>query len=231
MKTSTILLWAALAAPLSAQEDPREKMKEILEQVANEMGEIDRLLQETSRNKEAAKSMKANIENLDKLLDNVGKSQERVVQGIDELLKQAQKMKGKPGDPMSGEKPGKSQQQSDKPGQEQSQDRKSSRQKRELREPGQQQSANQEQQQQQQQSGKERNGQEKPTNGENVTGAKKPKGETERIDAKKVQDAWGDLPDYIKKHGRGSMPDVPAKYRKYLEALTKKGHKTGKSKK
>jgi len=229
MKRAAIVLWTALAAPLTAQEDPREKMKEILEQVANEMGEIDRLLQETSRNKEAAKSMKANIEKLDQLLDNVGKSQERVVQGIDELLKQAQKMKGKPGDPMSGNKPGKSQQQSDKEGQAKPQDRKSGKQKRELREPGQQQLSDQ--QQQQQQSGKERNGPEKPTNGKNVAGAKKPKGDTERIDAKKVQDAWGDLPDYLKKHGRGSMPDVPAKYRKYLEALTKKGHKAGKTKK
>jgi hypothetical protein len=36
------------------------------------------------------------------------------------------------------------------------------------------------------------------------------------------------LPDYILKHGRGSMPSVPEKYRKYLEALTKEAHKKGK---
>lgn len=227
MKRAAIVFLTALAVPLPAQDDPREKMKEILEQVAREMSEIDKLLQETSRNKEAAKSMKKTIEHLDKLLDNVGKSQERVIKGIDELLQQAEKMKGQPGDPMSGKNPSRGQKPSEEDGQAQAQDRRNGRQKRQLRDPGQQQLTDQ----QQQQSGKERNGPEKPTNGKNVAGAKRPDAETERIDAKKVQDAWGDLPDYLKKHGRGSMLDVPEKYRKYLDALTKKGHKAGKSKK
>ncbi|MEE2886364.1 MAG: hypothetical protein VX951_02920 [Planctomycetota bacterium] len=228
MKKAAIVFLTALAVPLPAQDDPREKMKEILEQVAHEMAEIDKLLQETSRNKEAAKSMKKNLENLNKLLDNVGKSQERVIQGIDDLLKQAEKMKGKPGDPMSGKNPKPGQKPSEQDGQGQPKDGKNRRQKRQLRDPGQQQPGDQ---QQQQQSGKERNGQEKPTDGKNVTGGKRPDAETEKIDSKKIQDAWGDLPDYLKKHGRGSMVDVPEKYRKYLDALTKKGHKAGKSKK
>lgn len=227
MKRAAIVFLTALAVPLPAQDDPREKMKEILEQVAHEMSEIDKLLQETSRSKEAAKSMKKTLEHLDKLLDNVGKSQERVIKGIDELLQQAEKMKGQPGDPMSGKNPSRGQKPSEEDGQAQAQDRRNGRQKRQLRDPGQQQLTDQ----QQQQSGKERNGPEKPTNGKNVAGAKRPDAETERIDAKKVQDAWGDLPDYLKKHGRGSMLDVPEKYRKYLDALTKKGHKAGKSKK
>lgn len=98
MKRAAIVFLTALAVPLQAQDDPREKMKEILEQVAGEMNEIDKLLQKTSRSKDAAKSMKKNLASLDKLLDSVGKSQQRVVNGIDELLKQAEKMKGKPGD-------------------------------------------------------------------------------------------------------------------------------------
>lgn len=77
-------------------------------------------------------------------------------------------------------------------------------------------------------SGKENNGEEKRNKGENIAGANRPKSETEKVDGKKVQAAWGDLPDYLKKHGRGSMPDVPAKYRKYLEALNKKGNKANK---
>ena len=36
-----------------------------------------------------------------------------------------------------------------------------------------------------------------------------------------------ELPDHLLKHGRGSMPRVPERYRKYLEALTKQGHKQG----
>lgn len=227
MKRAAIALLIAFTAPLQAQEDPREKMKEILEQVANEMTQIDKLLLETSRNKESAKQMKKTLESLEKLnklLDNVGKSQERVVKGIDELLKQAEKMKGKPGDPMSGEKPSPGQKPSDKEGEQQAQSRQNGKQKRQLQKPGEQETANQ----QQQQSGKERNEQEQSADGKNVAGNKPPNADTEKLDAKKVQDAWGDLPDYLKKHGRGSMPDVPAKYRKYLDALTKKGHKAGK---
>ncbi len=66
---------------------------------------------------------------------------------------------------------------------------------------------------------------EKMRDGKNVAGSKPPKRDTEKVNGKKVQDAWGELPDYLKKHGRGSMPDVPEKYRKYLEALNKQGHK------
>ena len=96
MKTTTFVLLAALAAPLSAQiqEDPREKMREILNQIADEMKQIDSWLQETSRSKNASQAMKENVSRLNKLLDSVGKSQKQVVKGIDDLLKEAQKLKG-----------------------------------------------------------------------------------------------------------------------------------------
>ena len=98
MKTrSAILLWAALAAPLSAQieGDPRAKIQEILDEVAGEMEQIDQWLLEGSRTKDAARGIAANGKRIDELLEIVGKSQERVVQGIDELLKEADKLKGK----------------------------------------------------------------------------------------------------------------------------------------
>lgn len=99
-----ITLFAVLAAastlPLGAQidptqaEDPAQKMREIMNQVAQEMTEIDDLLQKTSRSKKAATAgMKESIRGLEKALDSVGKSQRQVVQGIDALLDQAEKLK------------------------------------------------------------------------------------------------------------------------------------------
>lgn len=101
MKRATFVLLTALAVPLPAQieEDPKARMQEILDDVADQMGQIDKWLQESSRDKGAAQEgMKKNVQNLEKLLDSVGKSQKQVVKGIDDLLKEAEKMKGKPGD-------------------------------------------------------------------------------------------------------------------------------------
>ena len=106
-----LLTLLAVSVPAQIEEDPRTKMKEILEQVANEMAQIDKLLQESSRSNDAARGMKANVERLDKLLDSVSESQKRVVQGIDDLLKEAEKMKGdQQGNPLEGGKPGQKQQ-------------------------------------------------------------------------------------------------------------------------
>ncbi len=95
MRITAFALLAALAVPASAQieEDPREKVQEILDQVAKDMKQIDSWLRESSRSKNAGKAMKENVERLDKLLESVGKSQKQVVTGIEELLKQAAKMK------------------------------------------------------------------------------------------------------------------------------------------
>ena len=49
--------------------------------------------------------------------------------------------------------------------------------------------------------------------------------------AQKIQDAWGELPDYVIKHRRGSMPRVPEKYRRYLDALIKQTHELKRKKK
>ncbi len=58
----------------------------------------------------------------------------------------------------------------------------------------------------------------------NLGSERPPKAATEEVDGKKIQGAWGELPDYVLKHGRGSMPSVPEKYRRYLEALIKQTH-------
>ena len=95
MRITAFALLTALTVPISAQieEDPREKMQEILDQVAKDMKQIDTWLQESSRSKDATKAMKNNVARLNKLLESVGESQKQVVKGIDELLKEAEKMK------------------------------------------------------------------------------------------------------------------------------------------
>jgi DnaJ-domain-containing protein 1 len=95
MRITSFALFAAFTIPLSGQiqEDPREKVQEILDQVAKDMKQIDSWLQESSRSKDAGAAMKKNIARLDKLLESVGESQKQVVKGIDELLKEAEKMK------------------------------------------------------------------------------------------------------------------------------------------
>ena len=64
-----------------------------------------------------------------------------------------------------------------------------------------------------------RNVQDHKDPGKNVNSNDPSKRGTERADGKKVQGAWGKLPDYVLKQGRGSMPDVPLKYRKYMKAM------------
>ena len=220
MKTAAALaLLTALTVPLHAQieSDPRQKMQEILDELAQEMKQIDKWLQESSRTKDAAKGMRRNMDRMHELLDSVGKSQKQVVKNIDDLLKETQRMKeqGK-GQPQDSE-------QSQKQRQQQQRDRerqRSGRQPRRLQRPQQNQ---QQQPDAEKKNGTERNNRPEVEKGENVGSRAPKKGATEIVDGKKLPGAWGGLPDYILKHGRGSMPEVPEKYRKYLEAITKQG--------
>jgi hypothetical protein len=220
---------AAIAIPLPAQieEDPRQKMQEILNKVAEEMQLIDKWLQESSRSKDAAKGMSRNIAQLEKLLDSVGKSQQEVVKGIDDLLNQAQKMKsqGDKSDPSKKKNQQRSQQQR-RQRQQQQRDGQQQKRRRELQKPQQRPQQPEDQKgKKQDQAKRDQNGKEKRDKGKNLASKDPNKRGTEKVNGKKIQGAWGDLPDYILKHGRGSMPNVPEKYRKYLEALTKEGHK------
>jgi hypothetical protein len=166
--------------------------------------------------------MKQNVENMEKLLESVGKSQKQVVKGIDDLLKEAQKMKGQSGSSScpfgptgEGQKP-KDQQANGQPREQRN------RQPRQLQKPG-----DMAQQPKKSESGKERNDQPETEKGKKVAGTKRPDDATEKVNGKKVQGAWGELPDYLLKSGRGSMPDVPERYRKYLEALTRENQGAG----
>ena len=76
--------------------------------------------------------------------------------------------------------------------------------------------------------GAEKNERQEWEKGQNKADKNPRKRPTGRFDGKKSNGAWGELPDYILKHGRGSMPTVPEKYRKYLEALMKQNHQKNK---
>ena len=217
MKNTAFALLTVMALthgvlPAQIEQDPRKRIQEILDEVAEEMAQIDKWLQDTSRSKAAAKAMKENIRRLNELLDNVGESQKKVVKGIDDLLKEAQKMKGnQKGDPFSK----KNQQQ------QQRQQQQRDQQRSQRRQPPQPQQRDQQPQNRPQKGKRERNERPETEKGKNVASNKPPKRGTERVDARKIPGAWGDLPDYVLQHGRGSMPTVPEKYRKYLEAMTK----------
>ncbi len=58
----------------------------------------------------------------------------------------------------------------------------------------------------------------RPRNQPANTNPKRPTGKVKHIH---TQDPWGELPPYIMRHRRGTTPEVPEKYRKYLEALMK----------
>ena len=98
MKRAAFVILTAIAVPLPAQieEDPRVRVQEILDDVADEMRQIDSLFRQTSRAKPIVLDLHK-AENRTKLLDSVGKSQKRVIQGIDDLLEQARKMNRKGG--------------------------------------------------------------------------------------------------------------------------------------
>lgn len=90
----------AVTAPLPAQfVDPRKKIREIVEEVAQEMREIDRMLLQTggAGAQKAAERMARNAERIEKLLEQTRNSQGKVVDRIDKLLEEIQKMAGQNG--------------------------------------------------------------------------------------------------------------------------------------
>ena len=208
--TTLFTLGAVLAgsAGLSAQigEDPREKIREKLAQIQKGMREVDNKLRETGSTDQAAAEMKRNVKRIEELLKNVGEAQKKVVKDIEELIKQLQQL------PRSG----RSQQQQDRNRQrqrnrQQQDQQRRQRQRRLMEEPPRQ------RQGRQPEDNRQRPNEPPEKNPASVI----PKRGTEKIDHQHVADPWGDLPKYIMRHRRGSSPEVPEKYRKYLEALMK----------
>lgn len=86
----------ALPAPLAAQlENPQEKIRELADEIAKEMQEIDRLLLQARPDKLGAAAAAAGeaSKRIDDLLDQTSKSQGATIVRIDQLIAELEKLR------------------------------------------------------------------------------------------------------------------------------------------
>ena len=200
----------ALCPRASAQfENPAEKIKEIAEEVAKELQEIDRLLLQTGTGSNAAEGMKSAAKRMGELLDQSKASQGKVVNKIDELIKTLEQMKGQ-----QSQSGGQSQGQQ-RDGQKQRQQGQQQRQATEVPD-GEQPMPNPQGQQPKSSKGDpEQQGQNRPAD-------RAPQDGTERVKPADDTERWGVLPAYEEMlKNRGGRPKVPEKYRRFHEAFLK----------
>ncbi len=213
--------WLVLTAvPLAAQiDDPRERLKDISRRIAEEMQEIDKLLLQRDaagageRIERAAKQMQ-------ELLDQAQQSQDRVVQGIDELIRQIEQMQqpgSGSGDGERSERPSQQPQDGQRPRPGQREQTQTPDHVNQQRQQGQ-----QPQQQGQQPTGPE----ESKQPGQNQPGGQPPEAGTEQVPRAGDTETWGNLPPYLHfLQGRGGTPEVSERYRKQVEAFLKQAAK------
>ena len=88
----------ALPVPISAQfENPEDRVRELAQEIADELVQIDQLLLQTGQagnGAVAADAMRENVKRIDELLKQTSESQGIAVQRIDELIKELEKMGG-----------------------------------------------------------------------------------------------------------------------------------------
>lgn len=236
------LAWLAPAA--AAQIGPEDAVRKIVDDVAKEMAEIDRLLLESSRGGEAAERMERSVERMRELVGESQAAQEKVVRKIDALIDELQKMAQQSSSSSSSQSP---QDQQDQQGGGQQQDRGQQRpgQAPQDRQPGQRdqgqtpdmvdQSGRQQQGQQQgEQQGQPQGEGQQPQDGgpdpnapgANRDGAAPQDGGTERVLRDGDDAVWGRLPQYVQfLQRRGGVPEVPAKYRRLHDAWQKQNAK------
>lgn len=231
--TTALLIALGVGAPLRAQGDPGAEARKIVEAVDREMQEIDRLLRESARPPESEGS--ATTETARQRVGQTRESQTRVVDGIDKLLDELQKMAQQQSSSSSSSS---SSQQDQQQGQPQSGNQ---RQRQESQTPDmvdqagqQQQEQGQQQQGQQQQDGQQQQGsqqdgqrsdgdQDPRSGGENVRSGERGEDGSERVDRAGDDGGWGRLPPYARfLHSRGGVPEVPARYRRLYEAWQKR---------
>lgn len=222
LRTVIFMLGLALAAPVTsanAQVSPDEAIKKILRTIDEELEEIDRLLLQSRKEPGGDARSAADIE---KLMKETQGSQKRVVRGIDQLIEELQKMQSSGSGSGSGNPQGQPQR-SDDPLENQDQ---STRQENETREqqapkPGQQQQGKQDQ---------AKNDQRDPKNGKNTKQGQRAEDEEERVIRDADRAKWGNLPQYkLPKHLRGGLPEVPEKYRRFLEAYQRTNQRSNNS--
>jgi hypothetical protein len=220
-----LVAFGLLLGQATAQvDDPRQKVLEISKRIAEEMAEIDRLLLQGSGEalRAAREAAQRNQKLLDELLKQTQQSQGNVVKSIDELIQEIERL-SQPSGGQGGE-PHPQDQQDQQPQGEQQQ-RQGQR--------DQTQTPDFQQQQRPQQPGRQRPQGEQPTGPEEHRGpgqqrpaTQEPRSDSERVGHEQDATSWGMLPKYVPLlHGRGTMPEVPEKYRRFVEAFTKQAAK------
>lgn len=251
---SWFLLPVLCAGGVTAQIDTAQaRVKHLMEKVDSEMKEIDRLLLTSAGRGAAAGAQTAaerNSKKLAELLSQARKNQEsagenikKLIEELDKLSQQNQQQQQQQDDQQSQDEQQKSQgQQQDR--QRQQQQQQQGDQQRQQQQAGVQtpdmvkQQEQQEQQQHQQQGqkpeqhkqpkdGEQPTGPEQnPTTGQNKVGGKPPQGGEEQVPRGIDTQRWGVLPKYLEfMHARGSLPEVPERYRRLYEAYLKSGQK------
>lgn len=210
----------AATAPLPAQfVDPRKKIRDIVEEIAREMHEIDRMLLRTSSSGagEAAERMARTAQRIDKLLEQTRSSQGKVVEGIDKLLEEIQKMARQNGGscPFGSDADSGGQPRQDRP---QPGRRQQTPQPRMQRDRG----------SQSRSEGEEpRGGRDQRDRGRNRPASSRPEDPTQRVPPNRDAKRWGNLPRYLEfLKTRGGSPEIPERYRKFYEAFLKRSRKS-----
>jgi hypothetical protein len=219
----TIGILFLIAAALPAQiDDPRERIKDITRRVAEEMAEIDKLLLRRDPAR-AAERIEEATKQMQQLLEQTRGSQDRVIQGIDELMQQIRDMQqqqsGGSGESDPSQRPQPGERQGDRP-------RPSQREQTETPDMVRQQREEQQRQGQPQPSGQPQGPEESKDKGQNARAAQQPEGATEQVQRAGDSENWGNLPGYLHfLQGRGATPEVPERYRRQVEAFLRQAAK------
>ena len=249
-----LLLPVLCANGLHAQIDTAQaRVKHLMEQVDTEMKEIDRLLL-TGAGRGAAAGAQTAAERSSKKLselllqarksqDSAGENIKKLIEELEKLSQQNQQQQQQQDDQQNQDDQQKSQgQQQDRQRQQQQQqqgDQQRQQQQAGVQTPDMVKQQQEEQQRQQQHQGQKPEQQKQPkdgeqptgpdqnpTTGQNKVGGKPPQAGEEQVPRGVDSQRWGVLPKYLEfMHARGSLPEVPERYRRLYEAYLKSGQK------
>lgn len=190
-----------LPTPGPGEGGGENKLLELINELESTLTQVEEMLFEATPQGSGVLQEEI-LENLDKLLDDAGKGQAKVLASIDELIKNAprssQSSSSSSGDPQQ-----KKQQQS------QQQQQREQEQKREHAK---------QQEEQKGKSGKENNSQQEKQQGQKLGGDKKPDDKTGKPNAKPdLVDRWGSLPPMLKDRiSKREFTNFPPAYREKL---------------
>jgi hypothetical protein len=213
-------LVGGMLRPAAAQdEDPRAKIKELAQKIAEELQNVDKLLLQREAGGARAAMDRASS-GMAKLLEESKRGQAGASQGIADLIAELDKLRSQSSQSSDSDSDSGSQSQN-RPQPQDGQQRRESGQRDQTK------TADLIQQGQTQPPPKPdgtdpKGGQEAQIPPQQTRGQELPDGATERVQREAEAAEWGSLPKYLQYlQRRGGMPEVPEKYRKFLEAYVK----------